>query len=52
MGVLKGTTTEPFSEIWMGHKDGSLARPGDMPSFGGHGQQYPLGRKGFRLIDL
>jgi hypothetical protein len=51
MGVLKGTTTEPFSEIWMGHKNGALTKPGNLPPFGDHGQQYPLGRKGVRLSD-
>jgi hypothetical protein len=52
MGVLKGTTTEPFSEIWMGRKAGAVTKPGNMPSFGDGGQQqYLLDRKG-RFGDL
>ncbi|KAH8890705.1 hypothetical protein GQ53DRAFT_807088 [Thozetella sp. PMI_491] len=52
MGVLKGTTTEPFSEIWMGHKTGAVTKPGNLPPFRDPGQQYPLGRNGGRLSDL
>lgn len=46
MGVLKGTTTEPWSEIWMGQKTNVLAGPGkNQPPFsGGKGRQHPLGK--------
>jgi hypothetical protein len=53
MGVLKGTTTEPWSEIWMGQKENVLAKPGNLPPIGNHDRQFTLGRKGdVRLSDL
>lgn len=47
MGVLKGTTTEPWSEIWMGQKTGVLAGPGkknNLVHFGDKGRQHPIGK--------
>lgn len=43
MGVLKGITTDPFSEIWMGQKTGALSDGRDAPSPEVHFQeQKPL----------
>jgi hypothetical protein len=54
MGVLKGTTTEPFSEIWMGNKDRALAKSESKPSHldDKKGAQYILSRKGFKVGEL
>ncbi|KAI0476268.1 hypothetical protein GGR56DRAFT_641920 [Xylariaceae sp. FL0804] len=53
MGLLKGVTTEPFSDIVMGHKSGALYRPGDdEPAFSRENAQWILARKGVRLGEL
>jgi hypothetical protein len=54
MGVLKGTTTKPFSDIKIGHRSGALFKPEPttiaygQPSYE-EAQQYAIARKGVRL---
>lgn len=53
MGVLKGTTTEPWTEMWMGSKSGVPSKlKGLKQPYGDEGAQYLLSRKGFRVGDL
>lgn len=54
MGVLKGTTTKPYSDIKIGHRAGALAKPETtitaygQPSYE-DAQQYFMVRKGVHM---
>ena len=54
MGVLKGTTTKPYSDIKIGHRSGALSKPEattiayGQPSYE-EAQQYAIARKGVRV---
>jgi hypothetical protein len=48
-GLLKGTTTEPFCEIFLGDENSAPSKKEKVPAFTTEDQQYILNRKGVRL---
>ncbi|KAH7319603.1 hypothetical protein B0I35DRAFT_215553 [Stachybotrys elegans] len=48
-GLLKGTTTEPFCEVFLGDENSAPSKKERLSAFTAQDQQYILNRKGVRL---